>query len=83
MKSQYLGQIMNAIWPSLFANKVTIVGLSAVYKTKYTTSVGDAIEIDPSQPLPLRYAKTAHANPAIDSFLANAKSMNLDVQPDT
>ena len=67
----------------MLSNKCTIVGLSAVYKTNYTTSVGDAIEIDSSQPLPLRYAKTAHANAEIDGFLANAKSMNLDVQPDT
>ena len=60
------------------------MGLTSVYKTNYTTAQGDSIQIDSSQALPLRYSKssTVHAS-LVDAFLANAKSMNLDVQPDT
>ena len=83
MKSQYLGQIVNEIWPSLKNNNCTIVGLSSVFKNNYTTFEGDAIELDESKPLPLRYARSSRPDANIDGFLTNAKNMNLDVQPDT
>lgn len=38
VKSQYIGQMMNKLWPVFTSKNCTIVGLSEVYKTNYTTA---------------------------------------------
>jgi len=74
------GEILEKLWPIFSAKNCKFVGLSSVYKTNYSTSEG-SIMIDSSEPYPLKFTKSNHADPAIEGFLqANSAQITPDNQ---
>ena len=57
------------------------MGLSAVYKTRYTSAQGGHLHLDSSEPLPIFYTKNSFAEGALSGFVAQQKSrVTLDNQ---
>ena len=81
MSSKHVGQLIASLQGGLV--KPTVIGLSTVYKTNYTTSEGHMIlphDQDYTK-LPIRYVKSSHANGIIDNFVAQKHpQVSVDTQ---
>ena len=64
MESQFCGQISNNIWTSLSSKNVSFIGLSATYKTNYSTFDGH-LSIDSDKSLPIRYIKSSKRDASV------------------
>ena len=62
------------MWPAFTSKNCTYVGLTAAHRNNFSAADGGAFELDASQPLPLRFARSSHKNDAIDGFLGQAAS---------
>ena len=75
LKGEHCNLILNK-YSDLFKSSL-VIGLSAIYKTKYSTPDGGAIEVDCEKPLPLRYTKSSHTSPAVEEFIAKNASQDF------
>ena len=72
LKGEHCNLILDK-YSELFKSSL-VIGLSDIYKTKYSTPDGAAIEVDCEKPLPLRYTKSSHNSPAVEEFIAKHAS---------